>query len=194
MFGEKYFKLPNTSLQSEGYFGCVFVEASKGDVCPQGGPYFLLCDRQDTPLTLSPGCLWVWPFTSLSFSSSSLLLSPMLPPLTCSSSALHSISISRLAHVPHDFAISLLIPINPLKAALCINFHRIPLSVSPYSSSPTGRSWFNLMLDVTSGPHAVSSPFSTLSLFCSLSLSFQRGFILCVFSLRGGLMACSCSE
>lgn len=164
ILGNKYFM--HKIFPCRGYFGRVFGETSKGDVCLQGGPSLLLCDRQDSPLTLSPGCLWVWPFITLSFSSSSLTFithASSSYPLFFSS--LHSISISCLAHVTDDFAISLLIPINPLKPALCINFHHIPLSVSPYtslSSSPTGCSWFNLRLDVTSGPHAVSSPFSTL--------------------------------
>jgi len=119
------------------------------------------------------------PSRSLSRVSTSLTFHPHIFALFLSTFITHASSSHPLS-CGYDFAISSLIPISPLKPTSCINF-------SPYSSlpsSPTGCSWFNLRLDVTSGPHAVSSPFSTLSLFrVSLSLLYQRGFILLVYSV-----------
>lgn len=109
----------------------------------------------------------------------------MLSPLTHSSSALSLPFPFLLPHVTHDFAISSLIPISPLKHTSCINFHSIPLPYSSLSSSHTGCSWFNLRLDVTSGPHAVSSPFSILSLFrVSFSYIREASFSQCIQSER----------
>lgn len=86
----------------------------------------------------------------------------------------------------------------PLKpASPCINFPRrrislfslsvlISLSLSRYWS-PTGCSWFNLRLDLTSGPHAVPPPFAIWPLLVCLSPFWRNGERLDSPSAFGGL-------
>lgn len=122
--------------------------------------------KDRTPLSLSLSRVSV----SLTFHLSLDSHHPCSPAFSSISNVLAlpicSISISLLLHVTHDFGVS-----QPLKpASPCINFpRRFRFSPSRFSFpslslywSPNGCSWFNLRLDLTSGPHAVHSPFSAI--------------------------------
>lgn len=138
-----------------------------------------------TPLSLSlqgvcdPDLSFVSLFLSPTFFSSSNVLT--LP--------ICSISISLHLYVTRDFSIrrpSLRSSSQPLKlpclasislaALFHLSFPSLSVRFSLSLLVPTGCSWFNLRLDLTSGPHTVSSPFSARwpLLVC---LSFQ-GYLI----------------